>query len=232
MLVIVASRYDEIALSLANDWGKNKVHLLMPENLLSVGWCNYLDGNKKSTAVINNQIIEVDSITGVLTLLPFVFPQELQSIVPENRNYIAREMTTFLAYWLNQLKCPVLNRPTPTCLMGPNWRSQQWIYAAAQIGIPVNPICRKISLNSIQESKRVESDAVTVTVVGDRCLGKVHPSLAIQARNLAHTANVDLLAVHFNSSEVGADLIAADLWVDLTSSEIKTAIWEHLLLSE
>ena len=40
-------------------------------------------------------------------------------------------MMAFLASWLNGLPSPVFNRPTPVCLMGPNWRQEQWVHAAA-----------------------------------------------------------------------------------------------------
>jgi hypothetical protein len=49
-------------------------------------------------------------------------------------------MKAFLLSWLSQLNCLVLNRPTPLCLSGPSWRPEQWTYAAAQLGIPVQPL--------------------------------------------------------------------------------------------
>ena len=33
-----------------------------------------------------------------------------------------------LLSWLSQLNCPVVNRPTPLCLSGPNRRPEQWTY--------------------------------------------------------------------------------------------------------
>jgi hypothetical protein len=121
-----------------------------------------------STAVVDGQVVAVEEISGVLIRLPYVFEQELLHIVPGDRAYVAAEMQAFLISWLSRLKCPVLNRPTPSYLLGPNWRPQQWVYTAAQVGIPVRPVHQHITLAAEALPQTPELSPVTITVVGDR----------------------------------------------------------------
>jgi len=101
------------------------------------GWRQSLGGVDGDAAVVEGKRVPQKEITGVLTRLPCVFEQELVDITPDDRRYVAAEMTAFLLFWLSRLKCPVLNRPTPTCLSGPYWRREKWIHVAARVGIPV-----------------------------------------------------------------------------------------------
>jgi hypothetical protein len=228
MLVVVASRYDKAAEALVGSWAGQGASLLTCEDLSVVGWRHHLTSSKDSTAVVGGQVVGVEQIVGVLTRIPCVFEQELLQIVPADRSYVAAEMNAFLISWLSRLKCPVLNRPTPTYLLGPNWRPQQWLYAAAQLGIPVHPMRRYIALSGDVCPKPPEMPPVTVTVVGDRIFGSVDQALATQARRLADAAKVDLLAVHFSGSESGADFLGADLWPDISSPNVADAILEYL----
>jgi hypothetical protein len=124
MLVIVASRYDSEAQALASRWGDHDAHVLSCQDLSVTGWRNCLPDRRASTAVIGGRVISDADITGVLTLLPCVMTHELLHIVPEDRAYVAAEMMAFLVSWLHGLAAPVINRPTPVCLMGPNWRAR------------------------------------------------------------------------------------------------------------
>ncbi|MBD2561964.1 MULTISPECIES: hypothetical protein [Nostoc] len=240
MLVVVASRHDKAAEALVANWAAHGhgVSLLTPEDLSVVGWRHYLssiDGeageensSSFSSAVVGGVASALDQITGVLTRLPSIFEQELLHIVPEDRAYIATEMNAFLIAWLSSLKCPVLNRPTPTYLLGPAWRPEQWVYAAAQLGIPVRPMRRQSSMSANVCPQVLEKSSVKVTVVGDRCLGEVEKTLASHARRIADAAQVDLLTVHFSSSESPAEFLGADLWIDISAPDVGDAILEYL----
>ncbi|MHC0061539.1 hypothetical protein ACWATR_01255 [Nostoc sp. UIC 10890] len=244
MLVIVASRHDKAAEALVANWAAHGhgVSLLTPEDLSVVGWRHYLssiDGEinspLSSSAVVGGVAmsptgcaIALDQITGVLSRLPSIFEQELLHIVPEDRAYVATEMNAFLIAWLSSLKCPVLNRPTPTYLLGPAWRPEQWVYAAAQLGIPVRPVRRQSSMSANVCAQVLEKSSVKVTVVGDRCLGEVEKTLASYARRIADAAEVDLLTVHFSSSESPAEFLGADLWTDISAPDVGDAILEYL----
>jgi hypothetical protein len=228
MLVIVASRYDSEAHALANRWADHDAHVLNCEDLSVVGWCHCLPDRGASAAVIGGRVIRDEEITGVLTLLPCVTTQELVHIVREDRAYVAAEMMAFLASWLHGLSSLVLNRPAPLCLMGPIWRQQQWVHAAARIGIPIRPICRRSGLNTAPSAEVADVPPVTVTVVGDRWFGEADGLLAEHARRLAASAGLGLLTVHFDGSEANARLLGADLRPDLSSPEIADAILDTL----
>lgn len=251
MLVVVASRHDKAAKALVEGWAVHGASLLTSEDLSVAGWRHYLSCSDveweslvttgvrhqprqatldlHSTAVVGGQRIAIEQITGVLTRLPCIFEPELLHIVPEDRAYVAAEMNAFLISWLSRLKCPVLNRPTPNYLLGPAWRPEQWIYAAAQIGIPVRPRKRKVSLSPQTASTQVaEKPWVTVTVVGKHCLGTANQTLIRHARNLADAAKVDMLTVYFGGDESQVEFLSADLWTDIASPEVADAILEYL----
>ncbi len=145
----------------------------------------------------------VDAISGVLTRRPYGAQHVLQHIDPADRAYVAAEMTAFLLAWLSGLRCPVLNRPSPQCLAGPGWRRERWISTATRLGIPVHAVQRNVSPTD-ERHQQPEADGATVTVAGDHCFGCVDEALARASRRLADAAGVDLLAVHWASTEASS----------------------------
>ena len=235
MLVIVASRLDTAAHALAERWAAHGATLLTCADLSGAGWRHHLNDPERSKAALGGRVVAIAEISAVLTRSPGVHTKELVHIVPEDRPYVAAEMTAFLVSWLTELRCPVLNRPTATSLLGPGWRLEQWVYVAAQLGIPVSPFHRRVTHGSAAPSGSGDSlpgarpRSTMVTVVGDRCFGDVDPSLARHARTLADAAGVDLLAVYFSSPDPDAVLLGADLWPALTNDEVIDAVLAYLL---
>lgn len=228
MLVILARQQDQAARALAARWRNYDTHLLTSVNLSAAGWRHHLPLSHASKAVIGGRLVGTGEIAGVLTRLPCVDENELHHIIPEDRAYVSAEMTAFLVSWLSDLTCPVLNRPSPTCLTGPNWRPERWVHAAAQLGIPVCPV-RRDATGSPRAWKEVpRPPLLTVTVVGDRWFGRIDHALGVQAQRLAKAAGVDLLAVHFESTESGCALVGVDLQPDTSSPEVADAIREYL----
>ena len=230
MIVVIASRYDEIARALVARWEAYDARLLTCEDLSVCGWRYYPSDSRLSTAVIGGQEVAQEKIRGVLTRLPSVYVEELFHIVPADRAYVAVEMTSFLVSWLSRLQCPVLNRPTPTCLSGPYWRQERWVCIAAQIGIPVRSVQRRIVRVSgnLPEEEEPKPSPVTVTIVGNRCFGAVDEALHIQARRIADAANVDLLAVQFSGPKAGSFFVGANLWPDVTADDVADAVLDYL----
>jgi hypothetical protein len=153
---------------------------------------------------------------------------DLAHITPHDRSYVAAEMTALLVSWLSGLKCPVLNRPTPLCLSGPNWGPEQWTHVAAQAGIRVRPVRRRVGPPGHVPPERLDRRPVSVTVVGNRCFGATTKTLAVRARRLADVAKVDLLAVRFSRPEEGSLFLGADPCPDVSTDEVADAILEHL----
>src|SRR5208337_4871033 len=134
MIVVVANRWDPTAGTFASRWAAHNVRVLTSQDLSVVGWQQRLSVMDGCVAVVERELVPQKEITGVLTRLPCVVEEQLLDIVPEDRPYVAAEMTAFLLFWLSSLKCPVLNRPTPTCLSGPYWHREKWVRVAAAAG--------------------------------------------------------------------------------------------------
>jgi hypothetical protein len=226
MLVIVADLRDAGAIALADRWRSHDAQILSPADLSVAGWCHPVGAPGARTAVVSGQVVGAETITGVLTLLPYVSAQELIHIVPEDRSYVAAEMMAFLASWLSDLTCPVLNRPRPDCLTGPNWRRGQWVHAAAQLGVRVRPVLTRVG--SAGETLASEPPAATVTVVAGRCFGQTDAALQVHASRLAASVEVAMMAVHFDGPTADARMISADLRPDVSSPVIADAILGHL----
>jgi hypothetical protein len=242
MIVIVANRWDQTAKAVASRWGEPNVAVLTAQDLSVAGWRQRLNEMDGGTAVVDRKLVPQKEITGVLTLMPCVYEQELAEIAPEDRSYVAAEMTAFLLFWLSRLRhqhqCPVLNRPTPSCLSGPHWRREQWVHAAAQAGIPVQSVRRHAAPHGPAEHAPAEHgsaaeeetipDSTTVTVVGKRIFGEAEPDLHRQARYLAALAGVELLAVRFSGPERGARFLSADSFPSLSDDALADAVLDHL----
>jgi hypothetical protein len=226
MLVIAANPGDEVAQWLANCWQAHDTALLTAADLSVSGWYQHFPplAPGRSRAVVSGRELATGDITGVLTRMPCVYERELGHIVPGDRSYVASEMTAFLLAWLSSLTCPVLNRPTPTCLAGTNWRSEQWVRLAAGLGIPVRPV-RRASARTSDEL----ADSCEVIVVGGECFAEAAPQLHAYARSVAGAAGTELLAVRFTGSEPGALFVSAHPWPNLASPEIAGAVLTRLL---
>lgn len=226
MIVIVASRYDEAAQTLVAQQGLDQVALLTCADLSVPGWRYYLAAAGTSVAVIGGRKVAIEEINGVVTRLPCVSELELLDIVPADRPYVAAEMTAFLLSWLSTLRCPVINRPSPTSLSGPYWRPEQWAYVASQIGMRVQPVCRRVALAG--GSTPAVPESITVTVVGERCLGQADSTVMTRVRRLARAANVEMLAVRVSGSGSDATFLGADPWPDLACQEIVDAVLKYM----
>lgn len=230
MLVLFASPRDPTARALAERWARHDAAVLTSRDLSRPGWRHDPDRPEAGRAVIAGRGVEAGAIAGVLVRWPAVFEQELAHIEPSDRCYVAAEMTAFLRSWLTRLPCPVVNRPTATSLIGPSWRPEQWVHAAARLGIPARPVRRRVVPAGAGTGPAVEAAPhATVTVAGDRCFGDVHPALASHARRLAAAAGVTLLAVHFGGGDRDAPLLSADLLPDLTDDGVIDAVLACLL---
>jgi hypothetical protein len=179
--------------------------------------------------VVGGRPLTTRDICGVLIRLPLVVEQDLDFIVPADRAYVAAEMTAFLRFWLWGLKCPMLNRLTSNSLSGPCWRHEQWVHTAARLGIPITATRRHVVFSRPPPGRENPPfESYGVTIVGQRHVGQVHPTLAKQARSLADAAEVDLLDVHFSGPEAGSVFVRANPWPNLDSDDVAEAIFAYL----
>lgn len=220
MLVIVSSNYDTGAQELRARWGNQCARILSCEDLATAGWA-FSPGSRDSVAVIGGQVIRSSEITGILCRRPAIFAEELLHTAPDDRAYVAAEMNAFLLAWLSAQRCPVLNRPVAPSLSGPNWRPEQWIHAAARLGIPVRPYTRSAPARF---DAVAADESIEVTVVGSRCIGGRDGVHAPQARELARAAGVELLSVLFDAD---GRFTSARLFPSLMSPEVADAVRDY-----
>jgi hypothetical protein len=222
MLVVLASRSDPMAGALAVGWG-DQASLLTPRDLSARGWRDCRRG-EGGTAVIDGRLVGVSEIDGVLVRLPCVAEHELGHIEVGDRCYVATEMTAFLSAWLSDLACPVLNRPTGESLMGPYWRTEKWLLAAARLGIPVIPVRRSVPAGIDDGSSHLQGASTQVNVIGHSCFGDADGSVRRWATALAAEAGVAVLRARFTTTDSGAAFVDADYWVDINDPGVSEAI--------
>lgn len=231
MLVILSNRFDRVAEELASRWVAkgHVVGRLTPRDLSMPGWRHQVGGKGAASAVVESRIFSTEEITGVVTRMASVFEHDLAEIIPEDRAYVSAEMTAFLLSWLLALNCPVINRPTPTCLAGPYWSPERWLMTASDLHMPVEPFRRSVRAGQTSQIEAPGSATVTLTVVGKRTFGVAAPELASEAQRLAEAVGCELLAVKFEGPQPGARFIGAHPWPDLTAPEVSEGVLSHVL---
>ena len=173
--------------------------------------------------MIGGRTVRPDQISGILTLRPGIFAPELRAIHASDREYVATELNAFLLEWLMAQSCPVLNRPSLSCLAGPNWRVEQWINAAAQLGVPVRTHRRHVG-NDLETHEN--DQAIELISVGERCFGCDDDRLQSWSRRLGEASATDLLCTRFSLS--GGELLSAHPWPRLTDAAVLAAVRERL----
>jgi hypothetical protein len=233
MIVVVASRFDNSSQKIVERWSSRNAIMCTCEDLSTQGWRHYLASpSGLSTAVIGGQEVHYNDIDGVLTRRPCIFEQELLHVTNPDKPYVAAEMNAFLVSWLSGLTCPVINRPTAMSLSGPNWRHEQWVQAAAVLGIPVSPVKRCWALTDNERKSTTtysHKEIKNVTVVGELYFGDVEEAIGEQAKKLAHVSGTELLEVQFSGSKGGSVFVSANTCPDLNNFDISDAVLRHLL---
>jgi hypothetical protein len=229
MIAIIAAQNDEPARWLTARWEANGARLLTPKDLSVPGWRYKPHPGRDYTAIVSKKSVTGTEIAGVLTRLAWVLEQDVPHLVSHDRAYVAAEMTAFLSSWLSGLKCPVINRPTPTCLVGPAWRQEQWVHAAARLGIPICPVRRNTRRHENAAEDEHPLPVCSVTVVAGHSFGASDNLIQGYARRLASAVGVDLLAAHFVRVDETYKFASADLWPDVTVPEVADAILDSLL---
>jgi hypothetical protein len=220
MVLVVASRVDDEARALVSEFPRGHAALLTPRDLSAPGWDVRSASLRLSMGTAGGERIRAASISGVVTLLPCVFAQELVHIVEVDREYVAAEMTAFLLFWLTTLTCPVLNRPTSGCLSGPNWRLEQWCLAATRIGLRTID-CGRDTRGGV--ALRKPGERVTVTLVGDSVIGCVDEEVERDTRLLAGAASVEVLTAMFLRGPDGFRFAGAFPFIDAGNAEVRRA---------
>lgn len=219
MWLVVSHPKDTTSQRLVESWSSGPAAMLTASDLSRPGWQHFPAGGGRDTLAIAGRQLPVEAITGVLTRIAAVTEHDLPHIVGEDRHYVALEMTAFLRSWLSGLKCPVLNRPTTTSLMGPGWSAYGWRVMAQRAGLRV------------AERDGFGADAQLVALVGEQCLGTESAEIADAVRRLARAAHVELLGLRFSSVGPGAQFLGVEPWFDVARSDIAKALRAHFATS-
>lgn len=221
MLVVLAHPRDLAARAMA-DRSPQSVCLMTPRDLSQPGWRHHVGGHGEEWCVVSGRPIPTTSLRGVITRIPCVSPADLTHIAVGDREYVAAEMTAFLASWLTRLRCPVMNRPDATSLMGPNRGRERWLLLAARAGL--RPAERRYTAPGHDAALA----SATVTVIDQQWTGAVAPELGAQAVRLAERAGVDLLTVQFDSPDSDGAFVCAELTIELGSESVVNTLLERM----
>jgi hypothetical protein len=226
MIIVFAQEHDENAKALVRRWKDRGARLMVPADLSRAGWSCTSRNPANSQCVIEGLRCDSSEIEGVLVRSPAVLPSDLPHIAASDRSYVASEMTAFLVYWLNSLKRPVLNRPTPRSLCGPGWFPEHWMHYAARAGLRVRPMHRSIRLTSIDHPCWPEHSGpfTELTVVGRASFGNAAADVAAKAYALAAAAGVDLVKFRFDGTRPDACFLQADLCPTLDDERVEQAV--------
>jgi hypothetical protein len=189
VILILASQLDSVARAFADEYLPGRARVVTPADLSTPHWRYGTWKNAENQAVASGQVISQEEVTAVLTLLPGMAPAELAHIVSEDREYVAAEMHAFLFFWLNELTCPLLNRPQHGTLTGPAWSIERWRWAAHVAGL------------SSQQRSNHEGNTI-VSVIGDCVIGTEEPILRSGLRRLAALAGVTMLTTFFSHGQL------------------------------
>ena len=188
---------------------------MTPADLSLAGWRYAPARPEGSVCVIAGRPVRAREIDAALVRIAGVTAHDVPAIASDDREYVAAEMTAFLAAWLHALGV-ALNPVGPTCLAGRPWRPEQWTIHAASLGIPVEPFGRPT----------IEARAPThvVTVVGERSFGAIDGPQEAASRRLARGAGVRLVRLLYADRA----FVGADYWSDLDDARIGDAIADEL----
>ena len=226
-ILVMANRCDSVAREFAGRYRSRGVRLITPDHLSQPGWCYAIQDIERSKAMVGGRPILSKKIGGVLTRLAQVSEDDLPHIVPDDRSYVAAEMSAFLLAWLSALPCPILNRPTPVCLSGVWYRHEQWVHLAFRLGIPVAPLTQRVMFSTQPNRVAPRVKSLDVTLLGQKVLGCKNAGLAARAQALAGAAGVDFLTVRFSAARSGPAFLDVNAWPDIARDDIAPAVLDY-----
>jgi hypothetical protein len=218
-LLVLADPFDTEAKTFAEANATAGVLRVTPRDLSREGW-KLLSGDPSSlVAISGSRRLEREEIRGVLTRLVLVEEAHIPQIAPEDRAYVASEMTAFLLAFLSGLERGVRNRPTPQSLCGPLWSPERWQRLAKTLGIAVRFQPRLASLT--EASAADDPQRTIVTLIGDAVFGDRRLGSAVAA--LAAGAGAEILQAEFAADADDPLFVRASPLVNLADEEIAAA---------
>jgi len=189
---------------------------------LALGEClgHTVGADPPSVRLVTDGGVHIDGadLRGVLNRLHVLPVDHWRRAAPAEQSYVQQELMALTLSWLHGLACPVVNRATPQGLCG-RWRHDaEWLWMAAQVGLPAVPyqLSSRLADAQYQEEIRPPSGAAvaSVIVIGDLVLGAPVPDdVATACRRLARRAGTELLGMYFHAG-------AGDAWTFAGASPV------------
>jgi hypothetical protein len=215
MIVVLAQPHDEPARAFV-DRAKGEAVLLTARDLSEPGWI-HRPPSGADRAPIAGRRRSPSELAAVVTRMAGVAPAALGHIQPSDRDFVAAEMNAFLLSWLAALDCPVINRPTAGCLMGPPWSRERWLVEGCRVDI--EPFARTFVV-PLPPAPAPGATRVLV-VVGDECVGDASAELGERARALARNAGVSLVGLCFDERD---RLVCVEPWPDIARPDVSARL--------
>jgi hypothetical protein len=128
--------------------------VLTPELLHhSFAWEHRLGTDREPSVAFtlaDGRRIQGDAVRGVLNRIAGLPLHLVEALPPADRAYALQEWTALHASWLTGLQAPVLNLPGLPGLCGRPRSHAEWIWLAAQAGLPAAPLHRSASSSSAE----------------------------------------------------------------------------------
>lgn len=158
-----------------------------------------VNGADFNVTLADGRIIDNRYVSGVVNRLTHVPLQHLNGA--PDFEYATQEYTAMFMSWLQALPSPIFNAPHGHGLSGA-WRHvSEWVWLAAQAGLPAPPY-RQTSHDEIDEAtqlRRIVPDGTPTTMaitLGDQVFGPaLPPRISAACRELARISQTPLLGI-------------------------------------
>lgn len=145
-----------------------------------------------------------DEVSGFLNRLTYPPMDHLGVASQRERDYAMQEVSALFLSWLAAMPGPVLNRPVPFGLAGPNLDQFQWLALAARAGLPSPPRRATSRQRNGGAPARVPTPSCTVVVVCGATYGAPVPDpTAESCLRLAELSGTDILGVELRRDAGG-----------------------------
>jgi hypothetical protein len=183
LIVVIGSACDSVAASLVDSWPS--AQLLSAADLTSSGW--EWGSDRPGRWVVGGRSVSDRDVSGVFVRRANVYGDELLSIHPDDRGYVAGESHAFLIAVLASTRAIVVNPVFDAALGDEALRPESWMRSAVAAGITVSPI----RLTSRTQDQPPLSQR-RVDVVGEDTFGK-----ASERCHVGAAALVRMLGLHW-----------------------------------
>lgn len=226
MILLLASIVDEAAVAFAKEFADVTAALVLAcRDLAEERTVLRYPDFYLSSLTVGGIEVPVAQIDGVINLLPGVLPDELFFYGAGETEYQASEFHALLTFFLSALKCPVVNRATPSALSGPYTNAIGWCHLARQMDIPVSPMTLDTDdLANPFTPRRAETTFEVICLDGHL----IRASGTVADRNtvaLSRKARVEYLKAVYESSEAGPPrFVTANAVPDVRSAATRQAL--------